>query len=301
MAKTSGLGRGLENIFSENAIEENNEITKLKISRIEPRADQPRREFDNESLAQLADSISAHGVLQPLIVREAENGFYEIIAGERRWRASKLAGLDEVPVIVVEADELKAAQLALIENIQREDLNPIEEAMAYAELIRTYGMKQEDAARQLGKSRSAVANAVRLLDLPDDVLELIKSGKLSAGHGRTLLGLNDKSKMLPLAEKIVKRNLSVREAEASVKRENRSSSSKVPNDMPYSITVDYLADLEHRAMDGVRTPDKDSFQRSPPPCGDRLQRQRRFGTASFTNLRNIALGAMIFRCFNKFL
>ena len=170
MAKTSGLGRGLENIFSENAIEENNEITKLKISRIEPRADQPRREFDNESLAQLADSISAHGVLQPLIVREAENGFYEIIAGERRWRASKLAGLDEVPVIVVEADELKAAQLALIENIQREDLNPIEEAMAYAELIRTYGMKQEDAARQLGKSRSAVANAVRLLDLPDDVL-----------------------------------------------------------------------------------------------------------------------------------
>lgn len=248
MAKTSGLGRGLENIFSDNAIEENNEITKLKISHIEPRADQPRREFDNESLAQLADSISAHGVLQPLIVREAENGFYEIIAGERRWRASKLAGLDEVPVIVVEADELKAAQLALIENIQREDLNPIEEAMAYAELIRTYGMKQEDAARQLGKSRSAVANAVRLLDLPDDVLELIKSGKLSAGHGRTLLGLNDKSKMLPLAEKIVKRNLSVREAEASVKRENRSSSSKVPNDMPYSITVDYLADLEHRAM-----------------------------------------------------
>lgn len=144
-------------------------------------------------------------------------------------------------------DELKAAQLALIENIQREDLNPIEEAMAYAELIRTYGMKQEDAARQLGKSRSAVANAVRLLDLPDDVLELIKSGKLSAGHGRTLLGrtINQRA---PACGKIVKRNLSVREAGASVKRENRSSSSKVPNDMPYSITVDYLADLEHRAM-----------------------------------------------------
>lgn len=248
MAKISGLGRGLENIFSDNAIEEKSDITKLKISQIEPRADQPRRSFDNEALAQLADSIAAHGVLQPLIVREADGGFYEIIAGERRWRASKLAGLDEVPVIVVEADALKTAQLALIENIQREDLNPIEEAVAYAELIRTYGMRQEDAARQLGKSRSAVANAVRLLDLPDEVLDMIKSGELSAGHGRTLLGLNDRAKMRPLAEKIVKRNLSVREAEAAVKRENRSGSAKEPDEMPYSLTVDYLADLEHRAM-----------------------------------------------------
>lgn len=248
MAKISGLGRGLENIFSDNAVEEKSDITKLKISQIEPRSDQPRRVFEAESLAQLADSIAAHGVLQPLLVREASDGFYEIIAGERRWRASKLAGLDEVPVIVVEADELKTAQLALIENIQREDLNPIEEAMAYAELIRTYGMRQEDAARQLGKSRSAVANAVRLLDLPENVLEMIKSGELSAGHGRTLLGLNDRTKMRPLAEKIVKRNLSVREAEAAVKRENRATAAKEPADLPYSLTVDYLADLEHRAM-----------------------------------------------------
>lgn len=247
MAKITGLGRGLENIFSDNAIEEKSDVTKLKISRIQPRADQPRRSFDNEALAQLADSISAHGVLQPLIVREADAGLYEIVAGERRWRASKLAGLDEVPVIVVEADELKTAQLALIENIQREDLNPIEEALAYAELIRAYGMRQEDAARQLGKSRSAVANAIRLLDLPDDVLDMIRSGELSAGHGRSLLGLNDRSKMMPLAEKIVKRNLSVREAEAAVKRENRSAS-KNESDMTYSLTVDYLADLEHRAM-----------------------------------------------------
>ena len=180
MAKISGLGRGLENIFSDNAVEERNDITKLKITQIEPRSDQPRKDFDPESLAQLADSIAAHGVLQPLLVRESGDGFYEIIAGERRWRASKLAGLTEVPVIVIEADELKAAQVALIENIQREDLNPIEEAMAYAELIRSYGMRQEDAARQLGKSRSAVANAMRLLDLPDEVLDMIKSGELSA-------------------------------------------------------------------------------------------------------------------------
>lgn len=248
MAKISGLGRGLENIFSDNAVEEKSDITKLKISQIEPRADQPRRVFEAEALAQLADSIAAHGVLQPLLVRESSGGFYEIIAGERRWRASKLAGLDEVPVIVIEADELKTAQLALIENIQREDLNPIEEAVAYAELIRTYGMRQEDAARQLGKSRSAVANAVRLLDLPEDVLEMIKSGELSAGHGRTLLGLNERAKMRPLAEKIVKRNLSVREAEAAVKRENRATAAKEPAELPYSLTVDYLADLEHRAM-----------------------------------------------------
>ena len=227
MAKISGLGRGLENIFSDNAVEERNDITKLKITQIEPRSDQPRKDFDPESLAQLADSIAAHGVLQPLLVRESGDGFYEIIAGERRWRASKLAGLTEVPVIVIEADELKAAQVALIENIQREDLNPIEEAMAYAELIRSYGMRQEDAARQLGKSRSAVANAMRLLDLPDEVLDMIKSGELSAGHGRTLLALNDKSRMGPLVQKIVKRHLSVREAEAAVRRENRAAAGDI--------------------------------------------------------------------------
>lgn len=248
MAKISGLGRGLENIFSDNAVEERNDITKLKITQIEPRSDQPRKDFDPESLAQLADSIAAHGVLQPLLVRESGDGFYEIIAGERRWRASKLAGLTEVPVIVIEADELKAAQVALIENIQREDLNPIEEAMAYAELIRSYGMRQEDAARQLGKSRSAVANAMRLLDLPDEVLDMIKSGELSAGHGRTLLALNDKSRMGPLVQKIVKRHLSVREAEAAVRRENRAAAGeREGDDMTYPLKVDYFADLERRA------------------------------------------------------
>ena len=247
MAKQSALGRGLENIFSDNAIEEKNDVRALRIGLVEPRKDQPRRTFDNESLSQLADSIAAHGVLQPLLVRESGDGYYEIIAGERRWRAAKLAGLDEVPVIVVEADELKTAQIALIENIQREDLNPIDEAAAYARLIHSYGMRQEDAARQLGKSRSAVANAMRLLDLPEEVLDLVRSGELSAGHGRALLSLNDKSKMLPLADKIVKRNLSVREAEAAVRRENKASAA-VDDDEPKPAAVDYLADLERRAM-----------------------------------------------------
>ena len=248
MAKNSGLGRGLENIFTDNAIEEKkNDVTKLRIAQIEPRKDQPRRTFDNESLSQLADSIAAHGVLQPLLVRESGDGFYEIIAGERRWRASKLAGLDEVPVIVVEADELKTAQIALIENIQREDLNPVDEATAYYELIHSYGMRQEDAARQLGKSRPAVANALRLLDLPEDVLEMIRSGDLSAGHGRALLGLNDRSKMDALTSKIVKRNLSVREAEAAVRRENRQTAESVEEESPVAV-VDYYAELERRAM-----------------------------------------------------
>ena len=220
MAKNKGLGRGLDAIFYDNSIEENEKndkgIASIRISMIEPKKDQPRRNFDREALASLADSIAANGVLQPIIVREGVAGMYSIIAGERRWRASKLAGLSEIPAIVVDADEFAAAKIAMIENLQREDLNPMEEALGYRDLMENYSLTQEALSTHIGKSRSAIANSLRLLDLPDEVLELIASGELSAGHGRALLGLRDKAQIAPLAEKIIARNLSVREAEAAV-------------------------------------------------------------------------------------
>lgn len=246
MPRKQGLGKGLDNIFEENTAEEKNGVVSLRISDVEPRGDQPRKVFDKEALAQLTDSISVHGVLQPIIVRPAELGMYEIIAGERRWRAARQAGLSEIPAMIMDADELKTAQIALIENIQRENLNPFEEAAAYAELIKIHGMSQEEVATKLGKSRPAVSNAIRLLDLPEDVAELIQSGQLSAGHGRTLLGLRDRSAMLPLANKIIKRNLSVRETEAAVKRENKALegfSKKISDD---TVAVNYAAELENK-------------------------------------------------------
>lgn len=244
MARKQGLGRGLDNIFEENSTEEKGGVITLRISDVEPRRDQPRKIFDKEALAQLTDSISVHGVLQPIIVRPAELGMYEIIAGERRWRAARQAGLSEIPVLIMDADELKAAQIALIENIQRENLNPFEEAAAYAELIRTHGMSQEEVAAKLGKSRPAVSNAIRLLDLPEEVAELIQNGQLSAGHGRTLLGLKDRAAMLPLANKIIKRNLSVRETEAAVKRENKAIEAEMVGSKDDPVTVNYVAELE---------------------------------------------------------
>lgn len=245
MPKREGY-RGLGNLFDEAAPEEKNGVTMLKLADVEPKKDQPRKQFEAEPLSQLAESIAQHGVLQPIIVRPATQEMYEIIAGERRWRASRLAGLSEIPAIVMEADELKAAQVALIENIQRENLNPFEEAGAYDELMRTYGMSQEEVAAKLGKSRSAVANAVRLLDLPDEVSELIRAGKLSAGHGRTLLGLKNRDVMLPLANKIIKRNLSVRETEAAVKRENRQLAQGDDSPVIEGVTVNYIEELERR-------------------------------------------------------
>lgn len=247
MAKLQGLGRGLDNIFEDNSNSANDKgIAMLRLSEVEPGRDQPRQHFEPEALGQLAESIAEHGVLQPIIVRKGALGMYEIIAGERRWRASRLAGLTEIPAIIMEADELKAAQVALIENIQRENLNPFEEAAAYAELMHTHGLSQEEVASKLGKSRSAVANAVRLLDLPEDVAQLIRDGLLSAGHGRTLLGLKDRAAMLPLANKIVKRNLSVRETEAAVKRENKGFSAPVADSDPADLHVNYAAELGSR-------------------------------------------------------
>lgn len=240
--KNTGLGRGLEAIFLENTPDENGGITMLRLSEIEPNPDQPRKDFDQESLSQLAESIAAHGLIQPIVVRSTGSGeFYEIIAGERRWRASKMAGLTEVPVIIKELDDEKAAQISLIENVQREDLNPIEEAAAYRLLIEDYNMTQEALSRQIGKSRSAISNTMRLLDLPENVSDMVKNGTLSAGHARALLGLKDQSAIEFAAATVVSKNLSVRDTEMLVKKLNkkdRPSSEKNEPDF-----VDYTAEL----------------------------------------------------------
>jgi len=269
MAKNKGLGRGLDAIFYDNSIEEEQKsekgVTTIRISMIEPKKDQPRRNFDREALASLADSIAANGVLQPIIVREGVAGMYSSIAGERRWRASKLAGLSEIPAVVVDADEFAAAKIAMIENLQREDLNPMEEALGYRDLMENYSLTQENLSVHIGKSRSAIANSLRLLDLPDEVLEMIASGELSAGHGRTLLGLKDKAQILPLAEKVIMRNLSVRETEAAVKAANKKLTAE-PEE-PVVPVVDYIADLETRVSSSLgrrckitNTPKKKTIQ-----------------------------------------
>ncbi len=247
MAKNRGLGRGLDAIFDDNSIESSGHgATMVRISLIEPKRDQPRKQFDKEALASLADSIAANGVLQPIIIREAPGGMYSIIAGERRWRASKLAGLTEIPAIVMDADELSAAKIAMIENLQREDLNPYEEALGYSDLMRNYSLTQEEIAAQIGKSRSAVANSLRLLELPDEVIDYLVRGSLSAGHGRALLGLKDKGQMLPLAERAVARNLSVREVEAAVKAANKKYNFDDDSNEP---KIDYISDLEDKVTE----------------------------------------------------
>ncbi len=245
MAKKTGLGRGLDFIFDDNSIdiEGGGGVTTLRISDVEPKSDQPRKNFDNEALSQLADSIAANGVLQPILVREVGRGFYQIIAGERRWRASKLAGLTEIPAIIMEADDLKTAQIALIENIQRENLNAYEEAKAYRALIDKFDLTQEEVAGRLGKSRSAIANSLRLLDLPDEISDLLQSDKLSAGHCKALLGLRDRSKLRALAEKIINNNMSVRDAEALVRQANKVKKEE-PEITP--LKVDYVAELEKK-------------------------------------------------------
>ena len=222
MAKRQGgLGRDFYSLLDDNMMESKQESkTTVKINRITPRGDQPRKNFEESALQVLADSIREHGVIQPIILREIDgmNESYEIIAGERRWRASKMAGLDEIPAVIMTGDELKVAEVALIENVQRKDLNPIEEAMAYKALIDRFGLKQEEVAQQAGKSRSAVANMLRLLELPDDVLELVQDEQLSMGHARALLGLTDEEKMVSLADLAVRKDLSVREVETLVRK-----------------------------------------------------------------------------------
>ncbi len=260
--KVGGFNKGgLDSIFADNYIENvaaNATIDgpqTLRVSEIEPKADQPRKYFDEEALQELADSISKHGLLQPIIVRPSAGGFYQIIAGERRWRASKLAGLLEVPVIIMEADALKAAEIAIIENIQREDLNPYEEATAYQSLMRQYDLTQEQVAEKVGKSRSAIANTMRLLDLPDEVLEMLKTGDISAGHARALLGLKDKDAIVDTAKRILTHSLNVRDTETLVKKLNKgyedslkATDKSTPPTAVDSIVVDYTKDLENKAM-----------------------------------------------------
>ncbi len=248
--KNSGLGRGLDAIFLDNALNETKEhtegqISTLKISMVDPKSDQPRKYFDKEALEELADSIVENGLLQPILVREYGEGRYQIIAGERRFRASKIAGLTEIPAIVLDRDDKRAAEIALIENIQREDLNPLEEALAFKALSEEYDMTQEELSIKVGKSRSAVANSLRLLDLPDEVLTLVASRELSAGHARTILGLKDKDAMILLAQRAVEEELSVRILEDEVKRMNKPKKTVLEEEEPLPF-VDYFKELEVR-------------------------------------------------------
>ena len=252
MAKNKGLGRDFYSLIDDNMPESKPEAkTTIKISRITPRGDQPRKSFDDNALQVLADSIREHGVIQPIVVRELGvlDDNYEIIAGERRWRAAKMAGLDEIPAVIMTGDELKVAEVALIENVQRKDLNPIEEAMAYKALIERFGLKQEEVAQQAGKSRSAIANMLRLLELPDEVLVMVQEEKLSMGHARALLGLNDEEKMLPLAELTVEKELSVREVEALVRKHNIIPEEivEIPENNAAMQRRIYMKDLEDKA------------------------------------------------------
>ena len=254
MAKKSSLGKGLDAIFLDNAFPEETsaqtERLTVPVSLIDTNPGQPRRNFDAESLAGLADSISANGLLQPILVRKIEDR-YEIIAGERRFRASKLAGLSELPVIVTEADDLQAAKFALIENLQREDLNPYEEAAAYSALMQEHHLSQEEISVQIGKSRSAIANSLRLLELPEEVVKMLVDGLLTAGHGRALLGLRDRNQIIPMAQRCINRNLSVRDVEAAVKLANRELARAMEEEVqtPAPVTVNYIRTLEQRFTD----------------------------------------------------
>lgn len=229
-AKKGGLGRGLDALFADNSIEEiaSTSAVKLKIMDIEPNRDQPRKIFDEDALAELADSIAKHGVIQPLLVRPMPDGSYQLVAGERRWRASRMAGLTEVPVVIKELSDDEAMALALIENLQREDLNAIEEAQGIKALMDTLSLTQDEAAERVGKSRPAVANALRLLKLPDSVIALVSDGKLSPGHARALLGFKDEQDIIETADLIIEKGLTVRDVEKLVKKRNKEPKAEKP-------------------------------------------------------------------------
>ena len=242
-----GLGGGLSNLFGDDAaasLSENgaaDSITQLPLTKIERNPNQPRKKFDQQALEELAESIRLHGVITPITVRHGEkDGYYQIIAGERRWRAARLAGLKEIPAMVLEVGEGEVMELALIENLQRQDLNPIEEAEGYDRLMQQFGLTQEEVANRVVKSRSAVANALRLLGLPDEVRTMVADGKLSGGHARAVLAVSDEDKRVEAARQMV--GMSVRQAEALAKRLNKKSSVKPPQ--PETFSVDYVADVE---------------------------------------------------------
>lgn len=239
--KFGGLGKGLDTIFAENETEDSNSSVMLKISEIEPNRSQPRKDFDENSLSDLAQSISQHGLLQPLLVRPLPIGGYQIVAGERRYRACRMAGLTEVPVTIRELSDTETMELALIENLQREDLSPIEEALGYKALIDEHGFSQEEVATSVGKSRPAIANSLRILKLPDSVLEYVKQDKISAGHARALLMLDNEEDMLELAELIYKKDLSVRQAEKLAKKKLEVEEDSQPERKPSFYSMVELA------------------------------------------------------------
>ena len=242
MASNKGLGKGLGALFGDIPEEsvEKSPYQLLPIYKVEPNRNQPRQDFDEEELEALSESISVHGIIQPLTVRELPSGYYQIIAGERRWRAARMANLTEVPAVIIEADDKKAMELALIENLQRQDLNPVEEALGYRSLMEDYGLTQEEAAARVGKSRPAVANALRLLNLCPEVLEKVRKGVLSAGHARAVLSLKTEKKQKEASQKIIALGLSVRQAELLCKNMDKGPT---PEKMP-TFAVDYVSECE---------------------------------------------------------
>lgn len=264
--KKSGLGRGVGAIFTDNSVDEysvSSGAVKVKLIDIEPNRDQPRKVFDEKALSELADSIAQHGVLQPLLVRPMMDGGYQLVAGERRWRASRIAGLTEVPVVIKELTDSQVAEIALVENLQRENLNPLEEAQGYKELSERYGYTQEEVANIVGKSRSAVANALRLLGLADGVLQLINNGELSAGHAKAILYSEDEDYQLELAKLVVKEGLSVRETERLARKATASTSSgkKAKKRNPYYDEVELaLSDVLSRKVKVTKSSKKGSIE-----------------------------------------
>ena len=223
--KKGGLGKGLDALFMDNSSDDGKEVSTLRISDVEPNREQPRKDFDEEAMLNLAESIRTHGVLQPILVRPIDEDRYQIVAGERRWRASRMAGLTEIPAVIREMTEDEMMQLAMIENLQREDLNAIEEALGYKLLMERYEMTQDEVSKRVGKSRPAVANALRLLNLPEKTAKLVRNGDLSAGHARALLASDDEKFINELAEKIIKTGMSVREVERALKPKKEGTKS----------------------------------------------------------------------------
>ena len=245
-AKKGGLGKGLDALFMDNETVDSGGVVTLRLSQIEPNRDQPRKIFSEEALNELADSIREHGVLQPLLVRPLPGGSYQLVAGERRWRASRMAGLQEVPVVIREMDEEQSMEIALIENLQREDLNAIEEATGYKQLMERYGMTQEQVAKRVGKSRPAIANALRLLNLPQKVMDMVGEGEVSPGHARALLAFDDQDRIVEIAQKVKTGKYSVRDIERMAKNqdEKKEKAAKAPEEPAWGGKSAFLTEME---------------------------------------------------------